>query len=513
MSVPDWLSPLPDAAAMRAADAAAIAAGTPGIKLMERAGSGLALVAAERIPQGPIAVVCGKGNNGGDGFVAARLLSELGREVRVVVTADPSEYEGDAAENLSRLEAAPLAFGPGWLEGAAGAIDALMGTGAAGAPRGAVADAITALLDSGLPVVACDVPSGVDASTGEVADPDIAIRAVATVTFAAHKPGLWIAPGKTYAGEVTCIDIGLPQRIDAPVGLLASDDVLALLPARGAQATKFSGGHVVVAGGSRGLTGAVCLAADAAVRAGAGYVTACVPQTLEAIFEVKLTEVMTFGLPDDDGALLESGADSVLEQAGRHGGTVVLGSGLGRGAAQTAFASGVVAGATGSLVIDADGLNAFAGAAGRLAVSAASAVLTPHAGELARLMGTSTDDISARRLHWATHAAEVTEAVVVLKGDDTLIAAPDGRVAVSEGGAPGLATAGTGDVLAGICGAYLAAGLDGFAAACAAVRVHVLAGRLAAAANGPDGVIASDVIAAIAAARSGASTGDERPVQ
>lgn len=501
MALPGWLQPLPDAAAMRAADAAAIADGTPGIKLMERAGSGLALVAAERIPQGPIAIVCGKGNNGGDGFVAARLLSELGREVRVLLTADPSEYAGDAAENLARLEAAPAAFGPGWLEGAAGAIDALLGTGATGAPRGGVADAITALRQSGLPVVACDVPSGVDASTGEVADPDIAVRAVATVTFAASKPGLWISPGKAYGGDVTSIDIGLPERIEAAIGLLAGDDVLALLPRRGADATKFSGGHVVVAGGSRGLTGAVCLAADAAARAGAGYVTACVPRSLEAIFEVKLTEVMTVGLPDDDGALLEAGADVVLEQAARHGGAIVLGGGLGRGSAQTAFASGVAAGAAGPLVIDADGLNAFAGAAGRLAASPASAILTPHAGELARLMGTTTEDISARRLHWTTHAAEVTGSVVVLKGDDTLVAAPDGRIAVSEGGAAGLATAGTGDVLAGICGAYLAAGLDAFAAACCAVRVHVLAGRLAAQPHGPDGVIASDVVAALPGAR------------
>jgi NAD(P)H-hydrate epimerase len=454
------------------------------------------------LPKGPIAVLCGKGNNGGDGFVAARLLRELGREVRVLVTAEISEYEGDAAANLARLEAAPVAFAPGWLEGATGAIDALLGTGATGVPRGDVAEAITALRASGVPVVACDVPSGVDASTGEVADPGVVVNAMATITFAASKPGLWINPGKTCAGEIQVVDIGLPARIDSPVGLLAGTDVLSELPRRGASATKFSGGHVIAVGGSRGLTGAVCLTADAAARAGAGYVTACVPASLEAIFETKLTEVMTVGLPDHDGALLERGAPIVLDQEQRHDGALVIGGGLGRGAPQTALVFGVVAGRSGGIVVDADGLNAFAGAPERLAGSAGPMIITPHAGELARLLGTTPAEIGARRLHWAARAAEATGAVVVLKGDDTLVVSPEGQVAVSEGGAPGLATAGTGDVLAGVCGAYLAAGLDPFTAACAAVRVHVLAGRIAAEPHGPDGVIASDVVAALPAARS-----------
>jgi NAD(P)H-hydrate epimerase len=500
--LPDWLDPLPAADAMRAADAAQIAAGTPGIELMERAGAGLARVAAQAIPSGTIAILCGKGNNGGDGFVAARELREAGRDVAVAATATADEYSGDAAIALERMGERVQPYGPGVLEGAAGAIDALLGTGTSGAPHGTIGDAVRALRDCGLPVVACDVPSGVDASTGEVEDPAVAVRAVATATFGAAKPGLWIAPGKSYAGEVEVVDIGLPARIASGIGLLARGDVLRLVAGRDSGSTKFSAGHVVVVGGSRGLTGAVCLAADAAARAGAGYVTACVPASLETIFEVKLTEVMTVALADRDGRLAESAVDDAVAQSERHAGAVVLGSGLGRGSEQTAFVRGVTARIGAPLVLDADGLNALAGEASQLATRSGATVITPHAGELARLMGTESAEIEARRLHWAREAATATAAVVVLKGDDTLIVSPDGRVAVSEGGAPGLATAGTGDVLAGVCGAMLAAGLDPFTAACAAARLHVVAGRLAAEPHGPDGVIASDVVAALPAARS-----------
>jgi NAD(P)H-hydrate epimerase len=500
MTLPEWLAPLPSSAAMRAADQAAIAAGTPGTALMERAGSGLAMIAAHVLPEGPIAILCGKGNNGGDGFVAARLLHAAGRDVRVLTTSVAEDSTGDAAHNLARLAVRPRPFDPAALEGCTGAIDALLGTGVAGAPRGAVARAIRALRASGLPVVACDVPSGVDADTGAIPDPEIVVHAVATVTFAAAKPGLWIAPGKMHAGAVHVIDIGVRAEADARIGLLGDDDVLDDLPSRGASSTKFTGGHVVACGGSRGLTGAVCLTAEAAARAGAGYVTACVPRSLEAIFEVKLTEVMTRGLPDADGHLFPEAADGVLDALAAHGGVLTLGGGLGRTDGALACARAVAVRAAAPLVLDADGLAAFAGEPEALAARTAPTILTPHAGELGRLLGTGSDAVQARRLDSVQDAARRTGAIVVLKGDDTLIADPDGRVAVSEGGAPALATAGTGDVLAGVCGAFLAAGLQPWHAACAAVRAHVLAGRAAAAPHGPDGVIAGDVVAALAGA-------------
>jgi hydroxyethylthiazole kinase-like uncharacterized protein yjeF len=491
------LEPLPDAAAMRAADAAAIAGGTPGIELMERAGRGLADVVARELPAGLIAILCGKGNNGGDGYVAARLLREAGREVRLLAAAPVNELEGDARIAADALTGpGPVRVEPGTLDGAVGVVDCLLGTGSTGAPRGAAADAIRLIRSAGLPVVACDVPSGVDASTGAVADPAVVVRAGATVTFAAAKPGLWILPGKDCTGTVHVVDTGLEEPFADAELSLAGPGVLEALPARGASSTKLTAGHVIVVGGSRGLTGAACLAAQAAARAGAGYVTALVPASLEAIFEVKLTEVMTRGLPDVDGALAVEAAREALAEAGRHDGALVLGGGLGRAEATRDMAIELAEECPLPLVLDADGLNAFAGQARWIRPRAAATILTPHAGELGRLLGVESAEVERERLHHARHAAVQADAVIVLKGDDTLVAAPDGRVVVSPGGAPGLATAGTGDVLAGVCGALLAARLDPFTAAVAAVRLHLRAGQLAAqAAGSARAVIAGDVVA------------------
>ena len=490
------LSPLPDAEAMRTADAAAIAAGTPGTTLMERAGHALADLAGRELPDGELAVVCGKGNNGGDGYVAARVLRAAGRAVRVLATAPIDELDGDARLAAQALTGEPpRAVVAGALDGAVGVVDCVLGTGSAGTPRSSAAEAIRLIAGAGLPVLACDVPSGVDASTGEVADTDLVVRARATATFAAAKPGLWIHPGKGCAGVVHVCDIGLPPPVEAAVSLVGPE-VLGVLPARGRASSKFSGGHVLVVGGSRGLTGAVCLAATAAARAGAGYVTALVPSSLEAIFEVKLTEVMTHRLPDHDGALRVEAAQLAIAQAARHPGALVLGGGLGAAEGTRDMAVELAEECPVALVLDADGLNAFAGQARWLRPRGAPTIITPHAGELARLLGVERTVIERERLAQARLAAAQTGAVVVLKGDDTLVVAPDGRVAVSPGGAPGLATAGTGDVLAGVCGAVLAAGVEPFAAAVAAVHLHLIAGRLAAAAAGSArAVIAGDVVA------------------
>jgi ADP-dependent NAD(P)H-hydrate dehydratase / NAD(P)H-hydrate epimerase len=499
-SLPDWLSALPDAQRMRATDAWAIAEqGIPGIELMERAGAGLAALAADlAVGDGPVAIVCGKGNNGGDGYVAARHLREAGRDVRVLTTAPVDELEGDAATNAERLPGAPPeAFEPAALDDAAVAIDAILGTGSSGEPRGAAAEAIAALNDWGGPVVACDVPSGVDASTGEVAG--AAVHAVATATFAAAKPGLWINPGKAHAGAVRVIDIGIPPGAPvepADVGLIHDASALALVPRRRPGWTKFDSGHVLVAGGARGLSGAPCLAAEAAQRAGAGYVTACVPASLETIFEVRLLEVMTRGLPDRDGAHTEEGAGAVLELAER-GGSLVAGPGVGKSDGAAAFVRRVVREADVPVLLDADGLNAHAGDLGALAPRTAPTVLTPHEGELGRLLGIDSAAVKARRLHHVREAARAADAVVVLKGDDTLVAEPGGMVAVSPGASAALATAGTGDVLSGVIAAILARGVEPFAAACAGVRLHARAGVHAAGERGVDGVIARDVIEAL----------------
>ena len=496
-ALPDWLDRLPDAGEQRALDEWAIGErGIPGLDLMERAGTGLADLVGEVAPSGRIVVVCGKGNNGGDGFVAARLLRERGREVDVLLLGDVEDLRGDARANAERLPGAPpTPFVASVLDGAAAVIDAILGTGFSGEPREPAVGAITAINSAAADVIACDVPSGVDASTGEVAG--VAVRARATATFHAAKPGLWIDPGKTRAGDVRVIDIGIPDGGpgEPQVGLI-SDRATDEIPRRGRASNKFAAGSVLVCGGSLGLTGAPSMASEAAMRAGAGYVTACVPSSLMLIVGSHLLEVMSVALPDTAGSLEARGVEQVLERADRAD-SMVLGPGLGREPEAQEFARQLARYAPVPLVLDADGLNAHAGSIELLAEREAATVLTPHAGELARLLETDTESIGARRLESARLAAREAQAIVLLKGDDTLVAAPDGRVGVSRGGAPALATAGTGDVLSGVIGAFLGKKMDPFHAACSGVLVHARAGRLAAQEIGPEGVIASDVIAAL----------------
>ncbi len=583
MTLPSWLEPLPDAALQRATDAWAIE--TLHIRadtLMERAGAGLAEQAAKLVPDGAVAVVCGKGNNGGDGFVAARLLREQGRAVTVLLLADPAEYQGDAKLNLDRLGRDVKPFDPAMLAGAELIIDAILGTGFSGEPHGPALDGIRAInAREGARVVACDVPSGVDASTGEVVTE--AVRAELTVTFNAGKPGLWIHPGKAHARRVRVIDIGIPAcgapatgprsaddgenwgsaSDDDPDDLLAASNWLPLadltaraqrmhpsksaepeataitesptlrstvgrigpsvrdlIPRRDLRSNKFTAGSVLVCGGSRGLTGAPVMAATAAARAGAGYVTVATPESVSATVEAKLLEVMTVTLPDDPDSGLRRGTSRMLVERADRAQSLVLGPGLGRLAATVSFARAVARYANLPLVIDADALNAHsADQADRdretplssLKNRPAPTVLTPHVGELARLLGTTSAEVEARRLHYVRLAAETSGAVVVLKGDDTLVADPGGEiVAISPGAAPALATAGTGDVLSGIVGAFLAKGIDAFTAACAAVDTHLRAGRLASKQIGPEGVIASDVIATIPKVLAQGPRGGER---
>jgi ADP-dependent NAD(P)H-hydrate dehydratase / NAD(P)H-hydrate epimerase len=504
-ALPDWLEPLPDAAEQRATDAWAIGErGIPSLELMERAGHGLAAAVASRVPEGRIVVVAGKGNNGGDGLVVARLLREWGREVDVLMLAPGDELTGDARANFDRLpDPAPRPFEPGALGEAAAIVDAILGTGFSDEPREPARSAIAAINDAAgdAVVVACDVPSGVDASTGEIAGD--AVRAHATVTFHAAKPGLWINPGKAHSGEVSVVDIGIPEGapVTPRVGLIAPR-VLDGVPHRAHDSTKFAAGAVLVCGGSTGLTGAPCMAAEAAMRAGAGYVTALVPASLNLVFEQRLLEVMSVPLPDKDGTLTQPALEVALERVERAD-AFVLGPGLGRKPGTFKLARKLAAAITIPLLLDADALNAHEGRLEALAERSAATVLTPHAGELARLLETDSSEIGAHRVRYARDAAARAEAVVLLKGDDTIVAAPDGRAAVNPGGAPALSTAGTGDVLSGVIGAYLSKGMDPFHAACAGAFVHARAGRMAARTIGTEGVVAGDVIALLPRARAG----------
>jgi ADP-dependent NAD(P)H-hydrate dehydratase / NAD(P)H-hydrate epimerase len=492
--LPDWLDPLFEAAEMRAADAWAIEGqGVPSLDLMERAGSGLARVTAAAARPGPIRVVVGKGNNGGDGLVAARLLRQEGREVDVLAAADLEGLRGDAATNLERLPGdPPEPFEPARLEGSGAVVDALLGTGFEGEPREPIKGAIAAINAEDGPVVACDVPSGVNASTGEVEGE--AVRAAATATFHGSKIGLHVAPGALHAGTVGIVEIGIPRG--APTGQragLISERVLELFPHRGREGSKFTSGVVVVAGGSAGLTGAPTMAARSAQRAGAGYVQVAVPGPAQQAVDLRLLEQMSRALPDEEGAHTPAGVEVVEEMAERAN-AVVLGPGLGRSEPALEFARRAARAIDAPLLIDADGLNAHAGVLESLAGRDKPTVLTPHEGELARLLEIGSDEVKAHRLAHVREAAERSGAVVLLKGDDTIVAVPGGPEAISPGGTPALATAGTGDVLSGLIGALLAKGLQALEAAALGTLAHVRAGRAAAERYGVDHVMAGDVI-------------------
>ena len=471
--LPDWLDPLYEAAEMRAADAWAIEEqGVPQDDLMERAALGLARVTAAVAGSGPIRIVAGKGNNGGDGRVAARLLAEDGYEVEVI--------DGTAP------------FDPERLAGSGAIVDALLGTGFEGEPREPVASAIWAINRQDTPVVACDVPSGVNASTGEIEAE--AVRGSATATFHGSKVGLHVEPGKGHAGSIEVVEIGIPRGAPAPgaAGLI-SERVLELYPRRGRSGSKFDSGVVVVVGGSAGLTGAPTMAARSASRAGAGYVQVAVPEPVQQAVDLRLLEQMSRGLPDDDGFHTPAGIADVEEMAERAR-AVVLGPGHGRAEGAQEVARGVAVAVETPLLGDADGLNAHAGRLELFREREAPTVLTPHEAELGRLLDVSTEEVAAHRVQHVREAAELSGAIVLLKGDDTIVAHPGGPLAISPGGTPALATAGTGDVLSGLIGALLAKRMGPFEAASLGVLAHALAARHAAERLGADHVMAGDVI-------------------
>jgi hydroxyethylthiazole kinase-like uncharacterized protein yjeF len=498
VSLPSWLDPLFSAEEMGACDRWAIdVAGVPSLDLMEGASLGLARATARlALPGLPIRIIIGPGNNGGDGLAAARLLREEGRVVDVLAVTELDRIAGDARANLDRLPGDPPApFEPSALAGSGAIVDAVLGTGFSGTPREPIAAAIAAINDEDAPTIACDVPAGVDASTGEVRS--VAVQADVTVTFHGPKIGLYVAPGALHAGDVEAVAIGIPRGWpSAATAGLISTRVLDLFPRRQRFGTKFDTGVVAIAGGARGLTGAPAMAALAAARGGAGYVQVAVPASVAPALELRLLEQMVKALPEADGTHTPDGLDDFLEFAQRAGG-VVLGPGLDRSESAADFARAVAAAVEVPLLIDADGLNAHAGVLERLAERSAPTLLTPHAAELGRLLDREPDAVDANRLACAREAAERSGAVVLLKGDDTIIAEPGGVVAVNPGATPALATAGTGDVLSGLVGALLAKGMATFEAAALGAFAHADAGRAAAERHGVDHVIAGDVIDAL----------------
>ena len=482
---------------MARADRATIAAGTPGHLLMARAGRAVARAAldlcAGRYGRRAV-VVCGKGNNGGDGAVAARVLAREGLKVRCLLLFDPAEARGDAALHLGALTPAgvePEPFSPAALQDADVVVDAIFGTGFKGVVTGAAADAIEAIGSYGGPVVAVDIPSGVDGATGRIAGP--AVQADVTVALAAEKIGTALGDGALAAGLVEVADIGIDPGA-ARVAMVEAADVSAVWPRRAPDAHKQSSGVVAVLAGSRGLSGAALLCARGAARAGAGYVILGAPDEVERAAAAGLPEVIKrpLGGPDVLGPEALAGFSGVLERAS----ALALGPGLGQGPGQSELVERAVAEVALPLVVDADALNALAKDPGALTARRAPCVITPHPGELARLLGTTSAEVQADRLAAARGAAERFGCVVLLKGMRTVVAEPSGRAVVNPTGGPELATAGTGDVLTGVVARLLAAGLEPFAAAWAAAFVHGLAGTEAARRSGP-GVLAGDVAEAL----------------
>lgn len=493
---------------MRELDARAMKdAGMPGAALMENAGHAVFRALLDR--HGPARgrafhVLCGTGNNGGDGFVVARLLRLAGADVTVHVAGSPERIRGDAGTMYAWLRHTGLSPTP--LPAPRGPIvDALLGTGSNGAPRGEIAEAIEWASASGQPIISVDVPSGLDADTG--ATPGSVIRALATVTFGYPKLGLLVGRGPDCVGDLVVDDIGVDWNAvgaASPYRWIRAEDVAALLPARDRDAHKGAFGHVLIAGGSRGMSGALCLAGRAALRCGVGLATLAAPLSSQPVVAGFAPEAMTLALPEREGMPTEEAARLAADRANRCS-AVCIGPGLGRGEDAARFVFALAAQCERPIVVDADALNAIAAEPERWRPASRETVLTPHPGECARLLGTSVAEVQSDRLGAVRLLASRYRAVAVLKGASTLVA--DGRenageatpITVNTTGNPGMATGGSGDALTGVIGAFLAFGLPAYEAAAAGVYVHGRAGDLAAARLGVDGLLAGDIAEAVGA--------------
>ncbi|HET9724708.1 MAG TPA: NAD(P)H-hydrate dehydratase, partial [Actinomycetota bacterium] len=410
-------------------------------------------------------IVCGAGNNGGDGLVAARHLDGWGARATVLTLGSREDLREPAATNLSRLAETDVRVRPfsrsaldRELDRADVAIDAIFGTGFHGVPEGEHAAAIQGLNEGGVPVVAVDIPSGVSGETGEVAGD--AVWADVTATFGAAKSGVVLLPGAERAGLVEVVDIGFPaDLVRSDLWLMEEADVAALLPTRTIETHKRETGVTLVVGGSRLMTGAVCLAAAAASRVGAGLVQVAVPEGILPVVQSLVREATFLALPETSEGTVAAGATDVLAERLAGADALALGPGMTTNPETAAWIRDVVATSPIPTVLDADGLNAFAGRASELSSRRSELVLTPHAGEFARLAGGSARDVAADRVGHVRKLAAETDATVLLKGTRTLVGAPDGEVRVNPTGGPYLATGGTGDVLTGAIAGLLARGL------------------------------------------------------
>lgn len=460
---------------MGRADQSAIDAGISGLSLMEHAGRAVAEAAARIARRRPILVLCGPGNNGGDGYVAARYLRNRGHDVGLTTICDPSKLSGDALANFKRWQGSTDALSIDHLTDDTIIIDALFGAGLTRPVEGIAAEVLSRAADMKLKSIAVDLPSGINGNTGEAMG--IILSAVKTVTFFRKKPGHLLYPGRGLCGDVVVVDIGIPASILNKLGPMVQENASTdwdnhLKSITSPTSHKYTRGHLVIAGGAM-MTGAARIAAKSARRAGAGLVTLAVPETSFATYAA-----------DDPGNLIESRTDFSACLTDKRRNTVLLGPGLGIGDATRALVLSALQGGHRRVILDADALTSFADNPNTLFDAIEGpVVMTPHDGEFARLFDTSGDKLSRAR-----NAAKTANAVIALKGSDTVIAAPDGRARINANAPPWLATAGSGDALSGIIAGLFTNGLDAFDAASAGVWLHGAAAKVI----GP-GLIAEDI--------------------
>jgi ADP-dependent NAD(P)H-hydrate dehydratase / NAD(P)H-hydrate epimerase len=506
--------PVFTAAEMRRLDQRAVAElGIPGATLMENAGRGAAEAIAAALPAlgaprrgARVVIVCGKGGNGGDGFVMARWLARLGAAPSTLLAFPPASIGGDAAGKLGELRrsggrpqliedhravAARLAR-------AHVVVDALLGTGSRGAPEGPVARAIELINGSGRPVVALDIPSGLPADGG--APVGAAVRATMTLTFAGLKRGLIVAPGEELAGRVSVVPIGVSDadvRLGVSTFLVEPADVARHFPRRSRGAHKGTYGHLLLVAGSLGKTGAAALGAAAAMRSGSGLVTVATPASQQPVVASLVIEAMSEPLPETSARTLALKARDTIGELAATCDAVAVGPGIGLDAETQQVARSLVQELRKPMAVDADALTALARHLEALRDAPAARCLTPHPGEMARMLGASVADVQRDRIECVREFATRHRVHLVLKGAGSVVGTPDGRVLLNPTGNPGMASGGTGDVLTGMLGAFLARGLDPGAAMLSSVYLHGSAGDIAAERVGEEALIARDVIAAI----------------
>ena len=456
---------------MARADALAVARGVSSLALMEAAGRAVADAARRLLPPGSrIGVLCGPGNNGGDGFVAARHLKRASYDVRLFLLGEVSALKGDAAEMARRFDGPVRPLDPFQLESLHLVIDALFGAGLTRPLEGRAAEAVAAVAEAGTPVLAVDVPSGLDGETGAVTGP--VLRAAETVTFFRAKPGHVLQPGRGYCGTVRVADIGIPRAVLDEIGAVTFLNAPSLWRDAyrwpSAEGHKYTRGHALIVSGPAEATGAARLGARGALRVGAGLVTVASPLDAVSVNAMHLTAIMVrpFEAPE--------GLASLLEDTRKN--AVLIGPGAGVGEATRRLVEAALR-SPAAVVLDADALTSFAGDLSRLKAAiagrAAAVVLTPHDGEFERVFG----PVAGSRLVRARHGAVESGAIVLLKGADTVIAEPGGRAAITANAPPWLATAGAGDVLGGFVTGLLAQGMSAFEATAAAAWLHGEAAR------------------------------------